>query len=152
MKEKNKLIQVGSILLIVAAIVSIVLSIVNVNTSLGSMTNLTTAESATVEAQLNELDMTMDDAVGIVSGIAYVLIGIAVAFNAVRIIVGIMALKKADQASKFFTVWGIILLVLGVFGLLFGSGVLVTLCNLLGGIIAPILLIVGGKQNQKPSA
>lgn len=152
MKEKNKLIQVGSVLLIVVAIVSIILSIVNVNTSLGSMTDLTTAESATVEAQLNELDMTMDDAVGIISGIGYVLIGIAVAFNAVRIIVGIMALKKADQASKFFTVWGIILLVLGVFSLLFGSGVLVTLCNLLGGIVAPILLIVGGKQNQKPSA
>lgn len=152
MKEKNKLIQIASILFIVVAVVTIILSIVNINTSLSSMTNLTAQEAASVEAQLGEVDMTMDDAMGIVSAIAYVGVGLVVVFNAVRIVVGILGLKKADQSSKFFTVWGIIFLVFGVLGLSGGVASLLGLCNLVGGIVAPILFIVGGKQNQKPAA
>ena len=105
-----------------------------------------------VEAQLGEVDMTMDDAMGIVSAIAYVGVGLVVVFNAVRIAVGILGLKKADQSSKFFTVWGVIFLVFGVLSLSGGVVSLLGLCNLVGGIVAPILFIVGGKQNQKPAA
>ena len=138
------MIQIASILFIVVAVVTIILSIVNINTSLSSMTNLTAQEAASVEAQLGEVDMTMDD--------AYVGVGLVVVFNAVRIVVGILGLKKADQSSKFFTVWGIIFLVFGVLGLSGGVASLLGLCNLVGGIVAPILFIVGGKQNQKPAA
>lgn len=150
MKEKNKLIQIASILFIVVAVVTIILSIVNINTSLSSMTNLTAQEAASVEAQLGEVDMTMDDAMGIVSAIAYVGVGLVVVFNAVRIVVGILGLKKADQPSKFFTVWGIIFLIFGILGL--GNIVsIMGLCNLAGGIAAPILFLIGAKQNKKNS-
>lgn len=144
------MIQIASILFIVVAVVTIILSIVNINTSLNSMTNLTAQEAASVEAQLGEVDMTMDDAMGIVSAIAYVGVGLLVVFNAVRIVVGILGLKKADQPSKFFTVWGIIFLIFGILGL--GNIVsIMGLCNLAGGIAAPILFLIGAKQNKKNS-
>lgn len=144
------MIQIASILFIVVAVVTIILSIVNINTSLNSMTNLTAQEAASVEAQLGEVDMTMDDAMGIVSAIAYVGVGLVVVFNAVRIAVGILGLKKADQPSKFFTVWGIIFLIFGILGL--GNIVsIMGLCNLAGGIAAPILFLIGAKQNKKNS-
>lgn len=144
------MIQIASILFIVVAVVTIILSIVNINTSLNSMTNLTAQEAASVEAQLGEVDMTMDDAMGIVSAIAYAGVGLLVVFNAVRIAVGILGLKKADQPSKFFTVWGIIFLIFGILGL--GNIVsIMGLCNLAGGIAAPILFLIGAKQNKKNS-
>ena len=144
------MIQIASILFIVVAVVTIILSIVNINTSLNSMTNLTAQEAASVEAQLGEVDMTMDDAMGIVSAIAYVGVGLLVVFNAVRIVVGILGLKKADQPSKFFTVWGVIFLIFGILGL--GNIVsIMDLCNLAGGIAAPILFLIGAKQNKKNS-
>lgn len=144
------MIPIASILFIVVAVVTIILSIVNINTSLNSMTNLTAQEAASVEAQLGEVDMTMDDAMGIVSAIAYVGVGLLVVFNAVRIVVGILGLKKADQPSKFFTVWGIIFLIFGILGL--GNIVsIMGLCNLAGGIAAPILFLIGAKQNKKNS-
>lgn len=144
------MIPIASILFIVVAVVTIILSIVNINTSLSSMTNLTAQEAASVEAQLGEVDMTMDDAMGIVSAIAYVGVGLVVVFNAVRIAVGILGLKKADQSSKFFTVWGIIFLIFGILGL--GNIVsIMGLCNLAGGIAAPILFLIGAKQNKKNS-
>ena len=145
------MIQIASILFIVVAVVTIILSIVNINTSLSSMTNLTAQEAASVEAQLGEVDMTMDDAMGIVSAIAYVGVGLVVVFNAVRIAVGILGLKKADQSSKFFTVWGVIFLVFGVLSLSGGVVSLLGLCNLVGGIVAPILFTGGANQNPNPA-
>ena len=63
-----------------------------------------------------------------------------------------LGIRKADQATGFFTVWGIILLIFGVFGLTSGIFSLLGICNLLGGIAAPILFIVGGGQNKKAAA
>ena len=152
MKEKNKLLQIASILMIVCAILAIIITAINTNKSLGSISGMTAEESAAVEAQLNAGGVTMDQAMMAVSGIAYVGLALVIIFNVVKIIVGILGIRKADQATGFFTVWGIILLIFGVFGLTSGIFILLGICNLLGGIAAPILFIVGGGQNKKAAA
>ena len=148
MKEKNKLLQIASILMIVCAILAIIITAINTNKSLGSISGMTVEESAAVEAQLNAGGVTMDQAMMAVSGIAYVGLALVIIFNVVKIIVGIVGLRKADSASTYFFVWGIILLIFGVLSLSGGIN-LMGVCNLLGGIAAPILFIVGGSQNKK---
>ncbi|HJA94807.1 MAG TPA: hypothetical protein H9717_17105, partial [Candidatus Eisenbergiella merdipullorum] len=68
MKEKNKLLQIASILLIVCAILAIIITAINTNKSLGSISGMTVEESAAVEAQLNAGGVTMDQAMMAVSG------------------------------------------------------------------------------------
>ena len=46
MKEKNKLLQIAALLIIVCAVAAIIITAVNINRSLSSMTNLSTEESA----------------------------------------------------------------------------------------------------------
>lgn len=152
MKEKNKLLQIAALLIIVCAVAAIIITAVNINRSLSSMTNLSTEESAAVEAQLNEGGITMDQAMTAVSGVAYLALAFAVIFNVVKIIIAIMGIRKLDRTSDFFIAWGIIFLIFGVFNL--GSGIFTPLgiCNLLGGIAAPILFIIGGIQNKKSLA
>lgn len=154
MKEKNKFLQIGSILMIVAAVVFIISVAVGMPQVVASLDFLKTTNLDGTQMMENaeKLNMTADQAIAFSSTIIYVLIGIMVAFNVVKIIVGILGLKKADQSSKFFTVWGVIFLVFGVLSLSGGVVSLLGLCNLVGGIVAPILFIVGGKQNQKPAA
>lgn len=149
MKEKNNLLQAASIMMIVCAVLAIIITAVNISSSLSSMMNLTPDESAAVEAQLNEGGITMDQAVMAVSGIAYAALGVSVIFNVIKIIVGILGIRKSRTASTFFLIWGIILLIFGIFGLSTGIISLLGICNLLGGIAAPILFIIGSKQNKK---
>ena len=110
MKEKNKFLQIGSILMIVAAVVFIISVAVGMPQVIASLDFLKTTNLDGTQMMENaeKLNMTADQAIAFSSTIIYVLIGIMVAFNVVKIIVGILGLKKADQPSKFFTVWGVI--------------------------------------------
>lgn len=105
-----------------------------------------------VEAQMKDAGVTMDQATGLVSGIAYVGLAFIVVLNIMQAVVGILGLRKAEKSHKFFTVWGTVLLILGIFGL--GGGILTPLgiCNLLDGIVAPVLFIIGGTKNKKALA
>ena len=153
MKQKNNLLRTASILIIVCAVIAIVISAVNTNQMLNSMTTgMSEAEISAVEAQLNEQGVTMDQAVTALSGISYVGLGFVIAFNAMKIIVGILGLRKADSGTKYFFVWGIVLLIFGVFSLLGGIFTPIGICNLLGGIAAPIMFIVGSNQNKNAPA
>ena len=148
MNNKNQLLRIASILMIVCAAAAILIAAVNTGLSLSSVANMSAEEQAAVEAQLSEGGLTMDQAMMALSGVAYVGLGMTVIFNAVKIIVGIVGLRKADSASTYFFVWGIILLIFGVLSLSGGIN-LIGVCNLLGGIAAPVLFIVGGSQNKK---
>ena len=149
MKEKNNLLRIASILMIVCAVVAIVISAVNINSTMSGMANLGGAERAAIEAQLNENNMTMDQALTAVSGIAYAGLGFIAVFNVLKIVIGILGLRKADTGTKFFFVWGIVFLVFGVLSLSSGIFNLLGICNLLGGIVAPILFIAGSSQNKQ---
>ena len=144
MNNKNQLLRIASILMIVCAAAAILIAAVNTGLSLSSVANMSAEEQAAVEAQLSEGGLTMDQAMMALSGVAYVGLGMTVIFNAVKIIVGIVGLRKADSASTYFFVWGIILLIFGVLSLSGGIN-LMGVCNLLGGIA----FIVGGSQNKK---
>ena len=149
MKEKNKFLQAASIIMILCAVLAILITAINTNAALSSISGLSPEEQTAVEAQLSEGDITMDQVMTAVSAIAYVGLGLTIIFNIIKVIVGFLGLKKADTSSKFFIVWGIILLVFGVLSL--SSGILnrLGICNLLGGVAAPVLFIIGGNQNKK---
>ena len=149
MKEKNKFLQAASIIMILCAVLAILITAINTNAALSSISGLSPEEQTAVEAQLSEGDITMDQVMTAVSAIAYVGLGLTIIFNIIKVIVGFLGLKKADTSSKFFIVWGIILLVFGVLSL--SSGILnpLGIYNLLGGVAAPVLFIIGGYQNKK---
>lgn len=70
-----------------------------------------------------------------------------------RAIAGIMGLSRSSRPEKsgFFMAWGIVLLILGVIGMLFSGGVfsLNGLVSLVGGVVLPILYLVGSSQQKK---
>ena len=106
MNNKNQLLRIASILMIVCAAAAILIAAVNTGLSLSSVANMSAEEQAAVEAQLSEGGLTMDQAMMALSGVAYVGLGMTVIFNAVKIIVVIVGLRKADSASTYFFVWG----------------------------------------------
>lgn len=150
--KKNNLLVVASVIIVVCAVVASIVSVVNVNKSLNSMSDLTAEEQALVEAQMNEAGVTMEQATGLVSGVAYAGVGFIIIVNILKVVIGILGFMKADKSYKFYTIWGIVLLVFGVFGLIGGIFTVLGICNLLAGIVAPILFIVGGSQNKKALA
>ena len=70
----------------------------------------------------------------------------------IHVLVGVLGLSRAKnpQRSRFFTVWGIILLIFGVLNVLL-SGVfsLSAILGMISGIAAPILFLVGASQMKK---
>ena len=145
--NKNMLLRVGSILMAVCALVAILVSAVNIFLSLGSIGNMSASEWAMLEDQFSQLGVSAEQAMGIFSTISYIALVLVVFFNVMKIIVGIVGFRKAETASTYFIAWGIVLL---IFGLLSLGNLLniIGICNLLGGIAAPILFILGGIQNK----
>lgn len=145
--NKNMLLRVGSILMAVCALVAILVSAVNIFLSLGSIGNMSASEWAMLEDQFSQLGVSAEQAMGIFSTISYIVLVLVVIFNVMKIIVGIVGFRKAETASAYFIAWGIVLL---IFGLLSLGNLLniIGICNLLGGIAAPILFILGGIQNK----
>ncbi|HIT68164.1 MAG TPA: hypothetical protein IAB61_13130 [Candidatus Merdisoma merdipullorum] len=145
--NKNMLLRVGSILMAVCALVAILVSAVNIFLSLGSIGNMSASEWAMLEDQFSQLGVSAEQAMGIFSTISYIALVLVVIFNVMKIIVGIVGFRKAETASTYFIAWGIVLL---IFGLLSLGNLLniIGICNLLGGIAAPILFILGGIQNK----
>ena len=148
--ENKKLIQIASIILVVFAVVSMIVAVINVNKSLSSMTDLTPEEAAMVDLQMSSVGMDLNSATVLVSVIAYVSLAIGCAFSIVKIVVGALALKNPNRSRKFFQAWGIVFLIFGIIGLRGGIFHLLGLCNLLTGIVAPVLFLVCvGKMNKE---
>lgn len=148
MKSKRNLLQIGSILMIVCAAVAIVLTVVNSFAAVNSVTAMGADEAGELESLLTDNGITMDQAMMAFSGFVYVSLGIAVIFNVVKIIIGVLGIRKADQPTKFFLIWGIIFLACGITSLSTGFSLL-GICNFLGGIIAPVLFILGANPNRR---
>lgn len=144
----KKIIRIGALLVAVFALIAIIVSVVNVNKSLSSMTNLSPEEALAVESQFNEGGVDMDSAFAMLQVVSYGTLAVVSIFSIIKIIVGLLILKKTERSHKFFLSWGTVFLVFGIFGM--GAGMtLLGLCNLLSGIVGPILLIVGSAQMKK---
>ena len=86
---------------------------------------------------------------GIVNGTVYVVLAVSAIFTVLKVIVGILGIRKSelDGTGKFFQGWGIALLIFGILGL--GSTFsLIGICNLLAGIAAPLLYIIFGRKKM----
>lgn len=145
---KNKLLQIASILMIAAAVLAILITAVNVFTVATSVNDLSAEEIVALEVQLQDTDFTMEQAGMILQGTALVAFGMAALFNLVKIVVGVLGLRKTASGSTFYLVWGIVLLVFGVLSIPTTANLL-GLCNAVGGLAAPLLFIAGGSQNKK---
>lgn len=81
------------------------------------------------------------------------MLAVAVIGNLPRLIAGIMGLSRFKKPEKhdFFIVWGVVLLVLGVIGLMFSGWVLSAnwLTSFVGGVILPVCYIIGGVWQKR---
>lgn len=149
--DAKKLIKLGAVLLAVFALLTIIVSLINVNKSISTMTKegMTAEEIASVEAELSKQGMDMDSALSLIMVIAYVTIGILSIFSVIKIVIGLLILKNANRSHKFYMTWSVIFLIFGLLGLKSGIFNMLGLCNIISGVAAPILLIVGSVKLRK---
>ena len=152
MEKKNNLLKIASYILIAFAAIALVVSVVNIFRTLGQVNNMDAATQAALDQAVAAnagSGVSADMAVGLVSGIAYVTLAITVAFNVLKIIIGILGIKKSEVmgSNNFFMIWGIVFLIFGVFGLA-GTLSLIGFCNLMAGIAAPLLYIIFARQTK----
>lgn len=76
MNNKNQLLRIASILMIVCAAAAILIAAVNTGLSLSSVANMSAEEQAAVEAQLSEGGLTMDQFPSEQLGIGFDVIGL----------------------------------------------------------------------------
>ena len=151
-QEKNRLILFGALLMMTGAAVAIVSTVV-FGGALAASLEESIAEMLADPAYAAELaaaGLAADDALATMVGIIYALLGLGVAVNAVKIVVGALSLRRTDRASAFFLVWGAVFLVLGVLGVWFsGVATIFGMCDLAAGVFGPALLLAGGVQNHR---
>ena len=152
-QKENILLKIGSILILAGGLVSGAIAIFNSVATMAAISSLDTSTMAGLEAYVQQESggaCGADSAVGLVNVVAIVAIGFTVIMMIIDLVVGLMGLSRCKQPKKykFFLVWGIILLALGLFGL----GSLFTLQGAiaaLGSIVGPVLFIVGSLQQNK---
>lgn len=152
-QKENILLKIGSILILAGGLVSGAIAIFNSVATMAAISSLDNSTMAGLEAYVQQESggaFGADSAVGLVNVVAIVAIGFTVIMMIIDLVVGLMGLSRCKQPKKykFFLVWGIILLALGLFGL----GSLFTLQGTiaaLGSIVGPVLFIVGSLQQNK---
>lgn len=151
MKEKtNILLKIGAFLLIIGGVVCGIISIVN---SIGTVQEMSSMDQNLLNTYVSSQSQGMfsgSDAVGIMTGISVVVIILTLVMVILDIVVGLMGLSRCGKPERwrFFLVWGIILLIIGLIGLgdLFTlRGVFAALC----GVVGPVLYIIGAIMQSK---
>ncbi|MCI8493728.1 MULTISPECIES: hypothetical protein [Anaerotruncus] len=170
---KNTLLKVTAILLIVSAILGVVSAVMlaagvgreigGVDGIGGMMMQMALDDPAFLAdagvSSPEELQRVLEtdefqDIMGATLGVVYAMMIVVAAIAAIpRLIAGIMGLSRASRPEKsgFFLGWGITLLVLGVIGMLFAGGLfsLNGMISFVGGVVLPILYLVGSSQLKK---
>lgn len=155
--QENKLLKIGSILFIVGGLLGGLVPIINSLSTMGSadqITSLYGSEEAFDQMILAQSGGTLggDAVLSIFFGMIIFIAALYAIMMIIHILVGVLGLSRAKnpQRSRFFTVWGIILLIFGVLNVLL-SGVfsLSAILGMISGIAAPILFLVGASQMKK---
>lgn len=148
----NSLLKAGCLLFIIGGILSCAVTVGSYLISMGGMLNvdeeLYEYIDQTAQAQSGGM-MGGQEVMGFLSGLIFVMCAIAVVMLIINLIVGFLGLRRYDRPEKyrFFQGWGIALVIIGVLGtLLTGITTLPALVSLLSGVVAPILYIVGARQ------
>ena len=151
MKEKtNMLLKIGAFLLIIGGVVCGIISIVN---SVGTIQEMSSMDQNLLNSYVSSQSQGMfsgSDAVGIVTAIAVVTIILTLVMVVLDVVVGLMGLSRCGKPERwrFFLVWGIVLLIIGLIGMgeLFTlRGVFAALC----GVAGPVLYIIGAIMQSK---
>ena len=148
-QRPNPLLKVCCFLFIFGGILSCLVSVATYLTTIGDATY-----DYINQAALEQTDGMFggQEMMGIVSGMVFVMCAIAVIMLILDLIAGLMGLSRSRRPEKygFFLGWGIPLLVIGVLGTLMG-GIFTppALVGIVCGVVAPILFIVGGVQQNK---
>lgn len=153
MKQKNRNILIGAILMISGAGLALILTFIYgsvLDSSLAEQVTAMTQQDAAFAAELEASGMTLDALIEGMQGTLSILLGLGAALNVVKIVVGVLGIRKAAEPATFFVVWGAVLLLLGVLGMMF-SGVtsVLGLCDLAGGVFGPAFFLWGGVQNKR---
>lgn len=154
-QRPNTLLKVGCFLFIFGGILSCLVSIVTYLAAVGSMLDVDDATYDYInQAALQQTEGMFggQEVMGFLSGMVFLMCAVAVIMLIVDLIAGIMGLSRSRRPEKyrFFLGWGIPLLVIGVLGTLMG-GIFTppALVGIVCGVVAPILFIVGGIQQNK---
>lgn len=153
----NKLLKIGSILFIVGGLIGGLVPIIQTLSTMGAADDITSMYGSPDmfdQMILQESDgmITGDQILGIFFGMV---IGIAVLYGImmlIHVLVGILGLSRASRPdrARFFTAWGVVLLVFGVLNVLLSGVVsLNALVGIISGVAAPILFLVGASQMKK---
>lgn len=152
-EQENMLLKVGSLFILIGGIVSGLLGIAASATTLLAVNSLDKDTMSGLDSYIQQESGGMfgsDEAVAVVGIAVFAVIAISAVMMLIRIIVGVMGLSRArnPQKYRFFLIWGVILLIIGFFGLgqLFSLRGIVSAC---GGIVGPVLFIIGGAQQNK---
>lgn len=154
-QQPNSLLRIGCFLFIFGGILSCLVSIITTLSPMGSMLNVDDATKDYIDQAALEQSGGLiggQEVMGLLSGMIAVICAIAVVMLILRLIVGLMGLSRCRQPERrrFFLVWGILLLVIGVLGtLLSGIFTAPALVGMIPGIAAPILFLVGSSQQSR---
>ena len=152
--QENKLLKIGSILFIVGGLLGGLVPIINSLSTASQITSAYGSEEAFDQMILAQSGGTLggDAVLSIFFGTIIVIAVLYAIMMIIHVLVGVLGLSRAKnpQRSRFFTVWGIILLIFGVLNVLL-SGVfsLSAILGMISGIAAPILFLVGASQMKK---
>lgn len=159
----NRLLQISAILLIVCAVLGIIAMGGLSGKLIGAelMTNPEVIAKASISAGVSpdELIAMMQSPEGMeiantaIFAIRLAMVAMAAVAALPRLIAGVLGLSRSSKPEKngFFLIWGVVLLVLGIIGLVFTGGLASFngIVSLLGGVIAPITYIIGASQQKK---
>lgn len=159
-QSNNKLLKIGSILFIVGGLLGGLVPIVNSLSALGSTDQIASAYGSQEAFDQMILDQSggaidANAVLGIFAGAILFIVALYAVMMLIHILVGVLGLIRADrpQAVRFFTVWGVVLLIFGALNVLL-SGVFSAnaILGMISGIAAPILFLVGASKKKKEQA
>ena len=152
-QKENNLLKIGSLLILIGGLAAGIIAIVNSVSTMAALSALDSGTMAGLDTYVQQQSggtFGAGSAVGLVNVVAIAAIVLTVVMMVIDLVVGLMGLSrcKRPEKYKFFLIWGIVLLVLGLFGL----GNLFTLqgaVSAVGSIVGPVLFIIGGVQQNR---
>ena len=147
-EQENMLLKVGSLLILIGGIASGLFGIIASAAALLAMNSLDESAMSGLDSYFQLASG--EEAAAVVGVVVLAAIAISAVMMLIQIIVGVMGLSRArnPQKYRFFLTWGVILLMIGFLGLgqLFSLRGIASAC---GGIVGPVLFIIGGAQQNK---
>lgn len=139
--------KAGAILLTIGSIGIIIMSIINLNETFSYMLNADPA-GGMLEQHFSQV-IQNKQAVILFMLMGYVSLAISSVFSVVKIIVGLLILKKAERSRNFYLIWSILFLIFGLYAVKTVGLTTLGFCHLVSGVIGPVLLIVGSIKMKR---